>query len=89
MMTKRWGPERFEEFHSLNVKFFTEAKEQTTSALAKISCPVRLVHCSNDIAYPLDLDEGLFNRLKTAGVDVKLLQVSGATHFGCFTHPKE
>lgn len=89
IMAERWGPDRFEEFHSLNVKFFTESKEQPISVLAKIRCPVRLVHCSSDIAYPLQLCEDLFQRLKAAGVDVELLQVSDAAHFGCFTHPKE
>ena len=44
----------------------------------QIICPVRIIHCADDIAYPLELAEELEQELRDAGVErVDLKQVSG------------
>jgi dipeptidyl aminopeptidase/acylaminoacyl peptidase len=53
--------------------------------LAKISCPVKLIHCSGDFVYPFTESELLKSRLADAGVDVELLTIKDACHFGNVT----
>ncbi|KAF4617282.1 hypothetical protein D9613_005863 [Agrocybe pediades] len=54
--------------------------------------PVHIVHCAEDIAYPLHFAEALRDRLiNEAGLPrdkVKLTQIPGAPHLGCVTHPE-
>jgi pimeloyl-ACP methyl ester carboxylesterase len=86
---KNWGPNNLEEFHTVSVKFFTDRKPYPRSSLAKISCPVKLVHCSGDIAYPVKYAEEVLEALQGAGVDVQLIIVEEASHYGNVTHAKE
>jgi pimeloyl-ACP methyl ester carboxylesterase len=82
-------PDQFEIFHTLSVKFFLDRTVPPLSSLQKITCPVNLVHCSEDIAYPLPIVEETEVHLKEAGVDVRISHIPDAPHFGCATHPKQ
>ncbi|KAG6899329.1 hypothetical protein C0993_011183 [Termitomyces sp. T159_Od127] len=86
---KNYGPERFEECHLATVKFFTEKVDYSTANLRKIQCPVKLIHCSADIAYPIKHTEELFQRLIETGIDAELEVVKDAPHFGTITNDTE
>ncbi|KAF9475136.1 alpha/beta-hydrolase [Pholiota conissans] len=83
-----WSPENFEAFHTISVKFFVERSPCPPEKLKKITCPVNLIHCAEDIAYPMPLVEEIRDRLEEAGVDVRISQIPDAPHFGCVTHPE-
>ena len=57
-----------------------------------VPIPVHIVHCSEDIAYPLEFAEALRDRLvheaELGEENVKLTQIKGAPHLGCVTHPE-
>lgn len=54
---------------------------------SQIRCPVTLIHCADDIAYPLRHAQELKAQLHQAGVKhVTLYQVSGP-HFGSTVNP--
>ncbi|KAF7297506.1 AB hydrolase-1 domain-containing protein [Mycena indigotica] len=90
LLGDKWPKERLEDWQVSTVDFFTLRKAYTLDSLSKIRCPIRLIHCGADIAYPLDATEEVANRLRTAGVqDVSVQQLAGAPHFGAVTHPKE
>ncbi|KAG5336958.1 hypothetical protein C0989_011414 [Termitomyces sp. Mn162] len=86
---RNYGPGRLEEGQIVTVNFFTEKMDYSTEKLRKIRCPVKLIHCSEDIAYPLHHTEELLQRLVDAGVDVELEAVSDAPHFGTVTNAME
>ncbi|KAF8635272.1 hypothetical protein AX15_000495 [Amanita polypyramis BW_CC] len=61
----------------------------TKDHLAKIQCPVTIIHCTEDVAYKVDVANDLRTTLLDAGVRVQpVLQVPGA-HYGCITHPEQ
>ncbi|KAF9467889.1 alpha/beta-hydrolase [Collybia nuda] len=84
-----FGPGRFEEFHTASVKFFTDRKPHSTATLSNITCPIQLLHCTGDIAYPLEYAEELEQLIRSAAVPVRLIKIENAPHFGNVTHPKE
>ncbi|KAF8652357.1 hypothetical protein AX16_004387 [Volvariella volvacea WC 439] len=84
-----WAPGKFEELHSVSVKFFKNRKPHPPSLLRRIQCPVNLIHCTNDIAYPLFHVEVLRDRLQGADVDAQISIVEGASHFGHISHARE
>ncbi|KDR79966.1 hypothetical protein GALMADRAFT_242132 [Galerina marginata CBS 339.88] len=86
---RNWSPEHFEELHTVTVKFSLDRQPHPLPILQRIKCPVHVVHCSEDIAYPLPFAEEIRDRFTEAGLDVRLSQVSGAPQFGCVTHPEE
>ncbi|KAG6888724.1 hypothetical protein C0992_007633 [Termitomyces sp. T32_za158] len=86
---KNYGPERLEELHLVTVKFFTEKVDYSTEKLNRIQCPVKLIHCSADIAYPIHHTEELFQRLINSGVNAELEVVEDAPHFGTITNGSE
>lgn len=54
----------------------------------QISCPVRLIHCAEDIAYPLRYARELKSQLRQAGIgDVVLCQVPGP-HYSSVLNPQ-
>ncbi|KAF8965052.1 Alpha/Beta hydrolase protein [Flammula alnicola] len=83
-----WSPEHFDELHTVSVKFFLDRQPHPTSDLKRINCPVHLIHCSEDIAYPLYFMEEIRDSMAKAGLEVRLSQVPDAPHFGCVTHPE-
>jgi pimeloyl-ACP methyl ester carboxylesterase len=88
-MKSQWSVERLSDFHVASVKFFTEREAYKVEDMRNISCPVQLVHCSDDIAYDLGTTNEVAKHLYTAGVDVKVSRIPGAPHFGACTHPTE
>ncbi|KAF7346998.1 AB hydrolase-1 domain-containing protein [Mycena venus] len=86
---RNWAPERFDLFHTVTVKFFLNRESHSVSTLARIRCPVALVHCSEDIAYPIHHAQELLGLMQSAGVDTQLLTIDGAPHYGNVTHFKE
>lgn len=54
----------------------------------QINCPISLIHCADDIAYPIKSAQELQSLLQEAGrTDVFLYQVPGP-HFGNFINPQ-
>jgi Dipeptidyl aminopeptidases/acylaminoacyl-peptidases len=86
---RNWGVNNLEDFHTVSVKFYTDRKPYSQSSFMQITCPVLLVHCSGDIAYPVEYAEELWEAIHGAGVDVQLVAVQDASHFGNVTHAKE
>ncbi|TFK38041.1 Alpha/Beta hydrolase protein [Crucibulum laeve] len=86
---KQWTPDRFDEVHTVAVKFFCDRHPHPRSSLEKVVSPIRLIHCGGDIAYPFNYAEELQQALEDAGVDVELSQVAEAPHFGSVTHSIE
>ncbi|KAF8155557.1 Alpha/Beta hydrolase protein [Crassisporium funariophilum] len=86
---RNWSLEHFEEFHTVSVKFFTDQKPHSLEALQRVTCPILLVHCGDDIAYPIHFVEDLRRRMEDAGLNVQVTQVPDAAHFGSVTHPDE
>ncbi|KAJ7060373.1 Alpha/Beta hydrolase protein [Mycena amicta] len=84
-----WPDERLDDLRITTVDFFTKREPYTVEALSNIRCPVRLIHCGADIAYPLHTTEEVADRLRAAQVPVEVQQVAGAPHFGAVTHAPE
>ncbi|KAJ7366155.1 Alpha/Beta hydrolase protein [Mycena albidolilacea] len=83
---RNWAPEHFDLFHTVTVMFFLNREPLSVSTLARIRCPVALVHCSEDIAYPIHHAQELLNLMQSAGVDAQLLTIDCAPHYGNVTH---
>ncbi|KAJ7638158.1 Alpha/Beta hydrolase protein [Mycena rosella] len=88
MMTQ-WGLDRLDDFHAVSVDFFTLREAYTEEAMRHIACPVYLLHCAADIAYPIATTKEVAEHLREVGVKVEVGQLADAPHFGAITHPKE
>ncbi|KAG5654434.1 hypothetical protein H0H81_002623 [Sphagnurus paluster] len=82
-------PERFNDFHTATVKFFADREPHSLTKLKKLKCPVKLIQCGGDIAYPVHFAEELLQRLLDAGAEADLEVVEDAPHYGTVTHPHE
>ena len=56
------------------------------TALASNNVPVQLIHCSDDVAYPLDCTNQFKTQLEEAGVDDVGLEVVEGSHLGSMEH---
>ncbi|KAJ7092158.1 hypothetical protein C8R44DRAFT_891211 [Mycena epipterygia] len=65
------------------MKFIVNRIPPSISMLSRIRGPIALVHCSDDIVYPLSDAEEVLE------LHAKLRLVDGAPHFGNPTHPEE
>ncbi|EAU89656.1 hypothetical protein CC1G_02545 [Coprinopsis cinerea okayama7 len=83
---RNWRHDKIEQLHTLSVKFFSDRKPHSTKLLQRIQCPITLVHCGADIAYPIELAEEIRDRMEEAGLTVNLVDVPGAPHFGTLSH---
>ncbi|KAK0489701.1 alpha/beta-hydrolase [Armillaria luteobubalina] len=79
-------PARSEQYERSMLGFLNNRKEYSKDELSQICVPVKLVHCLEDIAYPLEYSERFMRQLKEAGVAVSLATISEAPHFGVVTH---
>ncbi|KAJ7150140.1 Alpha/Beta hydrolase protein [Mycena crocata] len=86
---KNWGPKNLDEYRIATVDFFTLRTAQTPAAVSKVRCPVKLIHCGADIAYAVEYTAEVQQLLQENGVDVQLVEVPGAVHFGNVSNPKE
>ncbi|KAJ7082335.1 Alpha/Beta hydrolase protein [Mycena epipterygia] len=85
----KWGREELGVLHVVGVKFIVDRVPPSVSMLSRIRCPIALIHCSDDIAYPLSDSEELLELLHSAGLNATLQCIDGAPHFGNLTHPEE
>ncbi|KAJ6517438.1 Alpha/Beta hydrolase protein [Mycena vitilis] len=82
--------EQLDDFHAITVDFFARRRAHDIAALRRMAkCPVQLVHCAEDVAYPLAATEELAAQLRAAGVEVGVKEIEGAPQFGVVTHAKE
>ncbi|KAJ7068556.1 Alpha/Beta hydrolase protein [Mycena amicta] len=86
---KNWGPSKLDEYRIATVDFFINRKAQTAAAVSRIRCPIKLVHCGADIAYAIEYTQEVCTLLRTNGVDVQIVEVPGAIHFGNVSNSKE
>lgn len=86
---KNWGPKNFDSYHTATVKLCTDRKSHSKEVLSKIRCPVTLVHCLEDVAYPLEYTEVFLHQLEEACVDVSIAKIEHAPHFGITTKDHE
>ncbi|KAJ7049245.1 Alpha/Beta hydrolase protein [Mycena amicta] len=90
LLGDKWPCERLDDWRVVTVDFFTLRQAYTIEALSRILCPIRLIHCGADIAYPLESTEQVAEKLRQAGVrNVAVQQIRDAPHFGAVTHPRE
>ncbi|KAF8191136.1 Alpha/Beta hydrolase protein [Pholiota molesta] len=81
-------PEKLKECETVNVDWVIKRKPIPVEQLGKISVPVSIIHCYEDVPYPLHYAQELKDRLSEAGVaDVSLHEVPGA-HYGNVTDPE-
>ncbi|KAJ2926625.1 hypothetical protein H1R20_g10447, partial [Candolleomyces eurysporus] len=86
---RNWTRDRLEMLHTVSVKFFCDRKPHSPALLKQIECPITLIHCGADIAYPITYAQELLDRLEDAGLNARLLSVKDAPHFGTVTHSAE
>ncbi|KAJ7634601.1 Alpha/Beta hydrolase protein [Roridomyces roridus] len=86
---RNWGPKQLNEYRTATLDFFVNRKAQTPAAVRKITCPIKLVHCGADIAYGLEYTSDVEKLMHDNGVDVSLVVVPDAVHFGNVSHAKE
>ncbi|KAJ7768145.1 Alpha/Beta hydrolase protein [Mycena maculata] len=86
---RNWNPADFDSLHTVTVKFFLDLDPHPLADLARIRGPIALIHCSEDIAYPLHYCEEFLDLLHRAGLDAKIYIIDGAPHLGNVTHWRE
>ncbi|KAK7029943.1 AB hydrolase-1 domain-containing protein [Favolaschia claudopus] len=100
---QNWSPseEALSVMRTVSVEFFQvncddeDVKDKgdlyASASLSRIesTTPILVVHCSEDIIYPRSSAEELCTLLRRAELDVDLVSLDGAPHFGNATHPDE
>jgi pimeloyl-ACP methyl ester carboxylesterase len=77
-----WGLKHLTEYKTITLDFFQADREHYSHAgFSKIRCPVKLLFCSEDVAYTLEQSEELLELMQDSGVDASLEQIP-ACHFG-------
>ncbi|KAF8897960.1 alpha/beta-hydrolase [Mucidula mucida] len=79
---RRWGRDNFDDYEFMTVRLLNNRKSYTTDELKRISCPVKMLHCTGDIAYPVDYTYKFAGDLKKAGVKVEVDLVPNGPHLG-------
>lgn len=82
-------PGRLEELRAASVTFFVSGQPHAASEFKRVKCPIHLVHCGGDIAYPLEGVEEIQSLFEEVGKSVQVTQVPEAPHFGPVTHREE
>ncbi|KAJ6491027.1 Alpha/Beta hydrolase protein [Mycena sanguinolenta] len=72
--------------YTVTVRYLQNQKPYTAADLARIRCPVLLLHCNADVIYTRESAEELLALLRSAGVDARLDVLEGAPHYGNVTH---
>ncbi|KAF9018683.1 alpha/beta-hydrolase [Hymenopellis radicata] len=79
---RRWGRGNFDDYEFMTVHLFNNRKAYTPIELGRISCPVKLIHCAGDIAYPANYTYEFAGELKKAQVQVEVSLVPDGPHLG-------
>ncbi|KAJ6506902.1 Alpha/Beta hydrolase protein [Mycena sanguinolenta] len=87
--TRIWAKNYLHIMYTVTVRYLEDQAPPDASALARVRCPVLLLHCSTDLAYTLESAEELLATLRAAHVDAKLEVLEGAPHMGNVTHPEQ
>ncbi|KAJ4483868.1 Alpha/Beta hydrolase protein [Lentinula aciculospora] len=77
----KWDYHHLDQFRAMNLDCYINRKSHPKSTLARINCPVKLVHGDDDVAYPVSYAEKFLRRLEEAGVEASLFEVTGAPHY--------
>ncbi|PPR00291.1 hypothetical protein CVT24_005032 [Panaeolus cyanescens] len=87
---RHWAgtPEGVLEGYRAAVMWPLERTSLRSQDLAKITCPIRIIYCTEDIIYPLENAEALEAQMSSIGLDVELHTVTGS-HYGCVAGAKE
>ena len=85
---RNWSYDHLEEFHTISVNFFTDREPHTVDTVKEVQCPIHLIHCAEDIAYPVQFVQELHQLLEDAGLDVKTSTVPDAAHSGMMLDPE-
>ncbi|KAJ6453349.1 Alpha/Beta hydrolase protein [Mycena sanguinolenta] len=72
--------------YTVTVRYLQNQKAHAVAHLARIQCPVLLLHCNGDVIYTRESAEELMALLRSAGVDARLDVLEGAPHYGNVTH---
>jgi pimeloyl-ACP methyl ester carboxylesterase len=86
---RNWAPQHFDLFQAVTMKFYMNRNPHSVESLARIRCPVAIIHCSEDIAYPIHHAEELLNMMLCAGINARLVSIEDAPHCGNITHFEE
>jgi dipeptidyl aminopeptidase/acylaminoacyl peptidase len=70
------------------VQFLNERKSHSLDALARIRCPVRLIHGEADVAYSVAYSEKFLDNLQEAGLDAVMHIVPDAPQHVSLSHPE-
>lgn len=88
ILNRAGSPEKLKLSYQISVGMFLNRRPQSVTALSRIRCPIRLIHCDEDIAYPLSEAQELETLFRSAGLtDVVLYEVP-APHYGNVTNPQ-
>ncbi|KAF8144700.1 Alpha/Beta hydrolase protein [Mycena galopus ATCC 62051] len=87
--TRNWNSMNLDIMYAVTVQYFLKQPPYSVSALRRICCPISLVHCSDDIIYPLSSAQELLAHLRQANIKATLDIIEGAPHFGNATHINE
>ncbi|KAF9457619.1 Alpha/Beta hydrolase protein [Collybia nuda] len=88
--TKNWAgtPEKLAVAYTVNVEWFLKRTPIPNESLAKLTCQITLVHCADDIAYPLRHAQNHEATLRSLGhTEIRICQIDGP-HFGCVVNPQ-
>ncbi|KAJ7848951.1 Alpha/Beta hydrolase protein [Mycena olivaceomarginata] len=86
---RNWAPKNYDLFHGVAVNFFLDRPPHPVESLGRIHCPVAVVHCSEDLPYPIHHAQELLNLLQSASVAAQLFTIDDAPHYGNVTHFEE
>ncbi|KAF8970446.1 Alpha/Beta hydrolase protein [Flammula alnicola] len=88
--TRIWAgsAENLKQCYKATIEWFLQRRALSPEMFKKITVPVTIIHCNDDIGYPFHYAQDLEKKLKEAGVsEVSLRQVAGA-HYGNVTNPE-
>ncbi|KAF7333283.1 Alpha/beta hydrolase [Mycena sanguinolenta] len=83
--TRNWAS-NFDVMYTVTVRYLQNQKPHAAADLARIRCPVLLLHCNGDIVYTRESAEELLALLRSVHVDARLDILEGAPHYGNVTH---
>ncbi|KIK54231.1 hypothetical protein GYMLUDRAFT_100149 [Collybiopsis luxurians FD-317 M1] len=83
---KNWDSNHSTEYTLTTYKFVIQRKGYSQEALSRISCPVKLLHGGNDLAYPEEYTRELVKNLEQAGVKVSWVTIPNAPHYICLDY---